>query len=105
MVSQVGDVAYGSVSVRVAYFARSTLAGKVPASVFIPRPRVESVLVRMERRDEPAVPLDLVSYERLAAVVKAGFGQRRKMLRSSLAGVVGPEAFARAGIRPEARAE
>jgi 16S rRNA (adenine1518-N6/adenine1519-N6)-dimethyltransferase len=38
-------------------------------------------------------------------VVKAGFGQRRKMLRSSLAGVVAPEAFARAGIRPEARAE
>jgi 16S rRNA (adenine1518-N6/adenine1519-N6)-dimethyltransferase len=37
--------------------------------------------------------------------VKAGFGQRRKMLRRSLAGVVEPEAFVRAGIRPEARAE
>jgi 16S rRNA (adenine1518-N6/adenine1519-N6)-dimethyltransferase len=105
MAATVGDPAYGSVSVRVAYFARSSLAGKVPASVFIPRPRVESVLVRMERRAEPAVPVEEVSYERLAAVVKAGFGQRRKMLRSSLAGVVAPEAFARAGIRPEARAE
>jgi 16S rRNA (adenine1518-N6/adenine1519-N6)-dimethyltransferase len=105
MAAQVGDPAYGSVSVRVAYFARSSVAGKVPASVFIPRPRVESVLVRMERRPEPAVPLDEVTYERLAAVVKAGFGQRRKMLRSSLAGVVTPEAFVRAGIRPEARAE
>jgi 16S rRNA (adenine1518-N6/adenine1519-N6)-dimethyltransferase len=105
MAAHVGDPAYGSVSVRVAYFARSSLAGKVPASVFIPRPRVESVLVRMERRPEPAVPLDEVTYERLAAVVKAGFGQRRKMLRSSLAGVVTPEAFVRAGIRPEARAE
>ncbi len=51
------------------------------------------------------MPLEVVSYERLAAVVKAGFGQRRKMLRSSLAGVVEPEAFVRAGIRPEARAE
>src|ERR1019366_5445046 len=105
MAAKVGDAAYGSVSVRVGYFARSSVVGKVSASVFIPRPRVESVLVRMERRDEPAVPLELVSYERLAAVVKAGFGQRRKMLRSSLAGVVDPEAFARAGIRPEARAE
>jgi 16S rRNA (adenine1518-N6/adenine1519-N6)-dimethyltransferase len=105
MAAKVGDAAYGSVSVRVAYFARSSVVGKVPASVFIPRPRVESVLVRMERRDEPAVPLEVVSYERLAAVVKAGFGQRRKMLRSSLAGVVDPGAFARAGIRPEARAE
>ncbi len=63
------------------------------------------MLVRMERRAEPAVPPEVVSYERLAAVVKAGFGQRRKMLRSSLAGVVEPEAFARAGVRPEARAE
>jgi len=105
MAAQVGDPAYGSVSVRVAYFARATLAGKVPAAVFIPRPRVESVLVRMERRAEVAVDPSEVSYERLAAVVKAGFGQRRKMLRRSVAGVVEPEAFARAGIRPEARAE
>jgi 16S rRNA (adenine1518-N6/adenine1519-N6)-dimethyltransferase len=105
MAARVGDPAYGSVSVRVAYFARSTLAGKVPASVFIPRPRVESVLVRMERRDEPAVDPAEVGYPRLAAVVKAGFGQRRKMLRRSLAGVVTPEAFERAGIRPQARAE
>jgi 16S rRNA (adenine1518-N6/adenine1519-N6)-dimethyltransferase len=105
MAARVGDPAYGSVSVRVAYFARSTLAGRVPASVFIPRPRVESVLVRMERRSEVAVDPAMVAYPRLAAVVKAGFGQRRKMLRRSLAGVVEPEAFARAGVRPEARAE
>ncbi len=100
-----GEEAYGSVSVRVAYFARAAVAGRVPASVFIPRPRVESVLVRMERRARPAVPPADVSYERLAAVVKAGFGQRRKMLRRSLAGVVDPEAFTRAGVRPDARAE
>jgi len=105
MAAGVGNPAYGSVSVRVAYFARASLVGKVPASVFIPRPRVESVLVRLERRELPAVPCEEVTYARLAAVVKAGFGQRRKMLRSSLAGVVTPEAFARAGIRPEARAE
>jgi 16S rRNA (adenine1518-N6/adenine1519-N6)-dimethyltransferase len=105
MAATVGDPAYGSVSVRVAYFARSSLVGKVPASVFIPRPRVESVLVRLERRPEVAVDPAEVSYRRLAAVVKAGFGQRRKMLRRSLAGVVEPEAFARAGVRPDARAE
>ena len=105
MAAHVGDPAYGSVSVRVAYFARSTLAGRVPASVFIPRPRVESVLVRMDRRSEVAVDPAEVAYPRLAAVVKAGFGQRRKMLRRSLAGVVEPDAFARAGVRPEARAE
>jgi 16S rRNA (adenine1518-N6/adenine1519-N6)-dimethyltransferase len=47
----------------------------------------------------------LVSYERFAEVVKAGFGHRRKMLRRSLAGVVAREAFTRAGVRPDARAE
>jgi 16S rRNA (adenine1518-N6/adenine1519-N6)-dimethyltransferase len=105
MAATVGDPSYGSVSVRVAYFARASLAGRVPASVFIPRPRVESVLVRMDRREVPAVDPELVSYERLAAVVRAGFGQRRKMLRRSLAGVVEPAAFERAGVRPDARAE
>ncbi|HWE67100.1 MAG TPA: 16S rRNA (adenine(1518)-N(6)/adenine(1519)-N(6))-dimethyltransferase RsmA [Acidimicrobiales bacterium] len=105
MAARVGDPAYGSVSVRVAYFATSKVVGRVPASVFIPRPRVESVLVRMDRLAVPAVDTGEVSYERLAAVVKAGFGQRRKMLRGSLAGVVDPDAFSRAGIRPDARAE
>jgi 16S rRNA (adenine1518-N6/adenine1519-N6)-dimethyltransferase len=63
------------------------------------------VLVRLVRRPAPAVDPELVSYQRLDAVVRAGFAQRRKMLRRSLAGVVDTEAFARAGVRPEARAE
>ena len=105
MAASAGEEAYGAVSVRIAYFARAEVVGRVPASVFIPRPRVESVLVRLERRPEPAVDPSLVSYERLNAVVRAGFGQRRKMLRRSLAGVVDPAAFERAGVRPDARAE
>lgn len=105
MAAAVGDRAYGAVSVRVAYFARAEVVGHVPASVFIPRPRVESVLVRIVRRPEPAVDPRIVSYERLDTVLRAGFGQRRKMLRRSLAGVVEPDAFMRAGVRPESRAE
>jgi 16S rRNA (adenine1518-N6/adenine1519-N6)-dimethyltransferase len=105
MAAHVGDAAYGSVSVRIAYFARAALVGHVPASVFVPRPRVESVLVRLDRLPSPAVDPALVSYERFEAVVRAGFGHRRKMLRRSLAGTVEPEAFARAGVRPDARAE
>ncbi len=100
-----GNGAYGSVSVRIAYFARAEVVGRVSAAVFVPKPRVESVLVRLERRPAPAVDPALVSYDRLAAVVRAGFAHRRKMLRRSLAGVVDPAAFERAGVRPEARAE
>jgi 16S rRNA (adenine1518-N6/adenine1519-N6)-dimethyltransferase len=105
MAAGAGEDAYGGVSVRIAYFAEAAVAGRVPASVFVPRPKVESVLVRLDRRAAPAVDPAVVSYDRLAAVVRAGFGQRRKMLRRSLAGVVEPEAFARAGVRPDARAE
>jgi 16S rRNA (adenine1518-N6/adenine1519-N6)-dimethyltransferase len=63
------------------------------------------VLVRLERRSAPAVDPSLVSYDRLFSVVRAGFAQRRKMLRRSLAAIVDPEAFEAAGIAPEARAE
>jgi 16S rRNA (adenine1518-N6/adenine1519-N6)-dimethyltransferase len=100
-----GSSAYGAVSVRIAYFARAEVVGRVPASVFVPRPRVESALVRIDRLPAPAVDSALVSYERFDAVVRAGFSQRRKMLRRSLAGVVDPDAFIRAGVRPDARAE
>jgi 16S rRNA (adenine1518-N6/adenine1519-N6)-dimethyltransferase len=105
MAAEAGQPAYGAVSVRIAYFARAEVVGRVPASVFVPRPRVESVLVRIVRRPAPAVDPALVSYARLDTVLRAGFGQRRKMLRRSLAGVVEPDAFVRAGVRPEARAE
>ncbi len=105
MAAGVGDDAYGAVSVRIAYFARAEVVGRVPAAVFVPRPRVESVLVRLDRREKPAVDPGVVSYERLDRVVRAGFAHRRKMLRRSLAGLVEPVAFERAAVRPEARAE
>jgi 16S rRNA (adenine1518-N6/adenine1519-N6)-dimethyltransferase len=97
-----GTSAYGIPSVRVAYLATARLAGRVPANVFVPRPRVESVLVAIDRRSRPAVDADP---ERLFALVRAGFGQRRKMLRRSLAGLVDEAAFATAGVDPRARAE
>jgi 16S rRNA (adenine1518-N6/adenine1519-N6)-dimethyltransferase len=97
-----GTKAYGVPSVRVAYWATAELVGQVPPSVFLPRPRVESVLVRINRRAEPAVDSDR---NRLFELVRAGFGQRRKMLRRSLGRLVSADAFERAGIRPESRAE
>lgn len=100
-----GDEAYGAVSVKVDYWAEASIAGRVPASVFIPRPNVESVLVRIDRRQVPAVDPASVPPGRLFELVRAGFAQRRKMLRRSLAGLVGPDAFDAAGISPQSRAE
>jgi len=99
-----GDDAYGAVSVKVAYWATASVAGLVPATVFFPSPNVESALVRIERRAMPAVGPE-VDHEQMFALVGAGFGQRRKMLRRSLSGLVAPDAFATAGVNPEARAE
>lgn len=101
----VGDPAYGAVSVKVAYWATASLAGRVPASVFHPRPRVESVLVDIRRRPVPAVDPDEVEPGELFALVRAGFATRRKMLRRSLNSMVGPAEFAAAGVAPESRAE
>ncbi len=110
LAAHVGDAAYGGVSVKMAYWGRARLVGRVPPSVFVPRPKVESALVRIERhpmpvggaeRPGPGTP----SYDRFEAVVRAGFGKRRKMLRRSLEGLVVPEAFAATGVAPTARAE
>jgi 16S rRNA (adenine1518-N6/adenine1519-N6)-dimethyltransferase len=106
MAAAAGDEAYGAVSVKVGYWTTASLVGRVSSAVFIPRPRVESVLVRMDRRPGPPRPgPGSPEYDRLFAVVRGGFAHRRKMLRRSLDTLVRPEAFAAAGIRPTARAE
>jgi len=102
LAASAGDEAYGIPSVKVAYWAEARVVGRVPPTVFLPQPRVESVLVRIVRRPRPAVASDP---DRLFALVRAAFGQRRKMLRRSLADRVTPAAFEAAGIRPDARPE
>ncbi len=92
--------AYGAVSVKTAYWATAKIVGHVPASVFVPRPNVESALVEIVRHEPPATDPD-----GLFALVRAGFGQRRKMLRRSLAGIVEPATFDAASISPTARPE
>ncbi len=94
--------AYGAVSVKIAYWATARIVGFVPASVFVPRPNVESALVEIVRRATPAVaspPADLFH------LVRTAFGQRRKMLRRSLADVVAPATFDAAGIDATRRPE
>ncbi len=100
-----GEKAYGAVSVKVSYHATAKVVGLVPPTVFVPQPNVDSALVRIDRRAAPAVDPTLVAPDRLFAIVRAGFAQRRKMLRGNLAGLVTPEAFERAGVAPTSRAE
>ena len=101
-----GSRVYGAVSVRVAYHAEARVVGVVPPTVFLPRPKVDSALVRIDRRPAPAVSVD--DPDAMFALVRAGFAQRRKMLRRSLRGVLGGRVeavLAGAGIDPALRAE
>jgi 16S rRNA (adenine1518-N6/adenine1519-N6)-dimethyltransferase len=96
---------YGAVSARIAYFAVARVVGRVSPEVFHPRPRVESALVEIVRRPQPAVDPAVASYKDITRLLRAGFGTRRKMLRRSLAAFVDEQGFAAAGVASTARAE
>jgi 16S rRNA (adenine1518-N6/adenine1519-N6)-dimethyltransferase len=96
------SAAYGAVSVKVSYWATARIAGAVPASVFVPRPNVESALADIRRREVPATT---ANRDRLFHLVRTAFGQRRKMLRRSLADLVSAEVFESAGIDAQRRPE
>lgn len=101
----VGDDEYGAVSVKVGWWAEARVAGRVPPTVFVPQPRVDSALVSIVRHSTPPVDVGTATYDEVFALVRAGFAQRRKMLRRALGGLVDAEVFAAAGVAPEARAE
>ena len=104
LASSVGSSDYGAISVKVAYWATARVLGDVPPSVFIPRPKVTSSIIEITRRETPAVGPHIAP-QQLFKVIRTGFGQRRKMLRRSLAAIATPENFALAGVSPEARPE
>lgn len=95
---------YGRLSVAVQWRFGVERLLDLPPGAFVPPPKVTSSLVHLIPRKAPLAPAEPEALER---VVAAAFGQRRKMLRSALKGLVArPEALlAAAGIAPCARAE
>lgn len=101
-----GSRVYGTPSAKLAWYGPARRIGVVSRSVFWPVPNVESGLVRFSREAPPAE----IDRSRVFAVIDAAFGQRRKMLRSALAGLFGSAAAAeaaltRAGVAATARGE
>jgi 16S rRNA (adenine1518-N6/adenine1519-N6)-dimethyltransferase len=99
-----GTAAYGRLSVLAQWAARVEGLFDLPPGAFRPPPKVHSRVVRLTPYAEPPVPARLAALERVTA---AAFGQRRKMLRSSLKSLGRePGALcAAAGIDPARRAE
>lgn len=102
LVAEPGSKVYGLPSLHVSYWAEATIVARVPPTVFHPRPRVESVLVRLVRHPAPPVDAD---FGAMMALARQAFGQRRKMLRRSLGGRVSDAQFEAASIRADARPE
>jgi len=103
IVAQHGSSSYGRLSVLAQWRCEARIAFDVNASAFVPPPKVKSSLVRFVPRATP-LPCDRATLE---AVTQAAFGQRRKMLRSSLRtlDVDAAALLANAGIAPTRRAE
>jgi 16S rRNA (adenine1518-N6/adenine1519-N6)-dimethyltransferase len=97
-----GSRTYGIPSLLARYWADVRLVGTVRAELFLPRPKVASVLVELTRHQRQP---DDVSFDLVRQLVRSGFGQRRKMVRRSLATLAGAEQLAAAGVAPTARAE
>ncbi len=107
-----GADARGALSVMVQTHAEVRVAFGVSRRSFLPPPRVDSAVAVLRFTPAPRVPLDdPATYE---AVVRAAFGQRRKMLRNALAALAAARGlsaaaqtawFARADVDPRARAE
>ena len=101
-----GTPACGAISVKVAFHATAAVVGVVPPTVFLPRPKVDSAIVRFERRAVP--PVDVPSPAGLFTLARAGFAQRRKTLRQALRPLLGDgveAVLAAAGIPGLTRAE
>jgi 16S rRNA (adenine1518-N6/adenine1519-N6)-dimethyltransferase len=106
LAAEPGSRVYGVPSVKAAWYASVRRAGPVPRAVFWPVPNVDSALVSFTRRPPPQG----ASREDTFAVVDAAFAQRRKTLRSALAGWAGSSQAAEsmvraAGIDPATRGE
>jgi len=107
LAARAGDGSYGAVSIRVEWFAEAEVVRRVPATVFWPPPKVESVIVRLTPRSKPPVEADP---EVLFRLVGEGFAQRRKTMANALRRLGASSEEARraleaCGLRADVRAE
>lgn len=77
-----GSKDYGALSLAVQYYAKPYLVANVPANCFIPRPNVDSAVIRLTRHEEPIVHVEDEGL--MFNIIRASFNQRRKTLQNGL---------------------
>ena len=100
--------AYGALSVLVQYYCDTSIVRRVAPTSFIPRPKVESIVIKLDRLDKPRVETKDVKF--MFELVRAGFNMRRKTLWNAAKTLKVnkeklQEAFEKSGIDPKRRAE
>ena len=97
MTAAVGTKAYGSLSVAIQLEMESEIAFIVPKNVFIPKPNVDSAILKLTRRPTPLVQVN--DKEAFQAFVQAGFKQRRKTLWNNLKSAYVPDLLSEDSLR------
>ena len=82
IVAKPGTKNYGSLTLAIQYFTTAEIVLHVPKTVFIPQPNVDSVVVRLRKREKPIVEVKDESF--FFKVIKSSFGQRRKTILNNL---------------------
>ena len=106
-----GTKDYGALSLAVQYYAKPEIVANVPPNCFIPRPNVGSAVIRLTRYEEP--PVKVKDENRMFALIRASFNQRRKTLVNGLGNAAGlnvskeqvVQALEQMGLSPTVRGE
>ena len=108
MNAEPGNKDYGALSLLVQYYCNTSIVRRVSPNCFIPRPKVDSIVIRLDKLSEPKVKVD--NEKLFFDIIRNSFNMRRKTLWNGVKNI-GPakerleEAFEKAGIDPKRRGE
>lgn len=108
MNAEPGNKDYGALTLLVQYYCNTKIVRKVPPACFIPRPKVDSIVIRLDKLDEPKVKVD--NEKLFFDIIRNSFNMRRKTLWNGVKSI-GPAkekleaAFEKAGVDPKRRGE
>lgn len=108
MNAEPGNKDYGSLSLLVQYYCNTRIVRKVPPQCFIPRPKVDSIVIRLDRLEEPKVKVE--NEKLFFEIIRSSFNMRRKTLWNGVKNIglskeILELAFKEANVDPKRRGE
>lgn len=99
---------YGALSLLVQYYCNTKIVRKVPPACFIPRPKVDSIVIRLDKLEEPKVKVE--NEKLFFDIIRNSFNMRRKTLWNGVKNIGASKeklesAFEKAGVDPKRRGE